>query len=216
MNSLAAGQPPAETASIMDAIMEFRRLSGFLLAALTGATIGYFAGREHLKYEMRAAIQSAAEQVKHELSSAFGKPASTSTQPRPGEAPTPKPTTEPTPISVALLKKGFHDKNIMASDYQDTITFAVSFSNRTGKDIRAFDGVLAFTDLLDNQILNAKVEINQPVSAGSTLKWDGQLDYNQFMSAHQRLRTEDQSNLKLAFTVRKVLFSDGTVRQYGE
>jgi hypothetical protein len=84
------------------------------------------------------------------------------------------------------------------------------------KAIRAFDGVLAFTDLLDNKILGAKVEINQPIAVDSTLKWEGQLDYNQFVSSHQRLRSEDQSNLRLIFAVGKILFSDGAIKRYSE
>jgi hypothetical protein len=186
-----------------------------LVAGLIGAVISYFAGRDHIKYEMRSAFQTAAEQVKQDLSSALGKPPS-ATQPRRVGAPTPKPAPEAAPISAILLKKGFYEKNINLSDFQDAITLSVSFSNLTSKDIRAFDGVLAFTDLLDNQILGAKVEINNPISASSVLKWDGQLDYNQFMSTHQRLRSEDQSNLKLTFVARKVLFSDGTIKQYSE
>ncbi len=48
------------------------RNAGYLLVLLLGLVIGYFAGREHLKYEMRSALLSAAEGVSESLSSTFG------------------------------------------------------------------------------------------------------------------------------------------------
>ena len=48
------------------------RFAAFVVAMLLGVIIGYFAGREHLKYEMRTAFESAAEELSEGLSSAFG------------------------------------------------------------------------------------------------------------------------------------------------
>lgn len=43
-----------------------------VIALVAGLLIGYFAGREHLKYEMRSAFSSAAEEFSAGLSDAFG------------------------------------------------------------------------------------------------------------------------------------------------
>ncbi len=48
------------------------RFAAYAIAMLVGVIIGYFAGREHLKYEMRTAFESAAEELSEGLSSAFG------------------------------------------------------------------------------------------------------------------------------------------------
>ena len=45
--------------------------SGYVVALLVGLLIGYFGGREHLKWEMRAAFQSAADGFAENLSAAF-------------------------------------------------------------------------------------------------------------------------------------------------
>jgi len=45
--------------------------SGYVVALLTGLLIGYFGGREHLKWEMRSAFQSAADGLAENLSAAF-------------------------------------------------------------------------------------------------------------------------------------------------
>jgi hypothetical protein len=192
--------------------MDIRKSSGFFVAGLIGVIIGYFVGREHIKYEMRSAFQSAADQFKQNAPSVFGMPAAPARQVQP---PPPKPN-ESAPIRATLLKKWFHASNPSAHDYQDAVEFAVSFSNLTGKDIRAFDGLIEFTDLLDNRILGAKVAINEAIAANSNLKWEGQLDYNQFMAPHRRLREEDQANLIIVFPPGKILFSDGSTKKYAE
>jgi hypothetical protein len=45
--------------------------------------------------------------------------------------------------------------------FEDYITLVVTFRNVTGKDIRAFDGVLMFADLLDNEVLTSHVAIDE-------------------------------------------------------
>lgn len=192
----------------------WQKAGGYVAVGLCCLVVGYFVGREHLKYELRTAFQSAAEQFQAGLTGAMGG----SQTPAPSksaaeEQPTPKPS-EPSPLRATLLSKGFHNASPSAGDYEDAITFSVSFENTTGKDIRAFDGVLAFNDLLDNEVLSAKVQINESVKAGSSLNWDGVLDYNQFMDAHKRLRSEGKENLRVTFQPRKVLFADGTSKEF--
>lgn len=48
------------------------RYAQYIVVVLVGVLIGYFAGREHLKYEMRTAFQSAAEGLSEGILSAFG------------------------------------------------------------------------------------------------------------------------------------------------
>jgi len=52
--------------------LPMKRVSGFLVAIVVSLAVGYFAGREHLKYEVQTALQSAAENLSQGLSSAFG------------------------------------------------------------------------------------------------------------------------------------------------
>ena len=47
------------------------KYAGYIVAVLVGVLIGYFAGREHLKYEMRSAFESAAAGLSESWSSAF-------------------------------------------------------------------------------------------------------------------------------------------------
>jgi Protein of unknown function (DUF2939)/GYF domain 2 len=122
--------------------------------------------------------------------------------------------TEPAPLEVTLVKKGFKSANPQASDFEDDITFELSIKNLTGKNIRAFDGTLTFTDLLDNTIMSSSLAINEPVRSGAILTWKGVIKYNQFIDAHKRLRSEGQANLKINFAPRKLLFADGSSKEY--
>lgn len=177
-------------------------------ACLACLAIGYFAGREHVKYEMRTAMQDAVKEFQTGLAAAFGGGA-----PQEGAAEPATPVSEQ-PIFAALSKKGFSPKDIYNGKYEEEITMTVEFENKTGKQIRAFDGVLMFTDLLDNQIIGSRIEINESIAPGAVLSWEGSLEYNQFMNDHTRLRSEPKENLKVAFHAGKVLFSDGTIKEY--
>jgi Protein of unknown function (DUF2939)/GYF domain 2 len=126
----------------------------------------------------------------------------------------PIPEKMPPPLKIILVSKGFKARNVQAGDYEDDITLQLAFTNVLDKDIRAFDGVITFTDLLDNEILSSKIAINEPLKAGAVLNWNGAIKYNQFMDTHQRLRNEEQKNLKIRFATRKILFLDGAVKEY--
>ncbi|MCK1328630.1 DUF2939 domain-containing protein [Bradyrhizobium sp. CW9] len=119
----------------------------------------------------------------------------------------------PSPFKVSLTRKGFKNSDPTNRDYEDDITFSVAIENTGQRNIRAFDGTLTFTDLLDNEIHSSVLAINEPVGGGATLVWNGRLKYNQFIDAHQRLRSASFENLKIKFIPRKLLFADGSMEQ---
>jgi hypothetical protein len=181
-----------------------------ILACIGCLTLGYFVGREHLKYEMRTAMHDAVSAMQAGIPAGFagGDGAAAAS-----EADV-KTSAEDQPIVVRLTDKGFSPKDIHNGKFEEQITISIEFANRTGKDIRAFDGVIQFTDLLDNSILGSRVEINERVANGSALSWDGSLKYNQFQNGHQRLLVEPEQNLKVTFNTGKILFEDGTTETY--
>lgn len=164
--------------------------------------LGYVAGREHIKYEIRSAFQDTAAGLKNIFSGGAAK----------SEVSKPKTVkqAQASPILPKLVRKGTRDGEYGRS----SITFAIVFSNATGKNVRAFDGTLLFTDLLGNEIHGAKLAVNDPISAGGSLEWEGKLDYNQFISSHERLKNFELENTKVVFTLKRILFEDGEVKEY--
>ncbi|WP_439366042.1 DUF2939 domain-containing protein [Bradyrhizobium sp. DASA03005] len=139
----------------------------------------------------------------------YGRPAANETTPK-----GPPATVEPPQIAISMQAKRFKPTDVRNNEFEAAIVFDLSIVNKSKKPIRAFDGLLTFTDLLDNEVLSTKLAINDPINDGSTYNWTGQIKYNQFMDDHNRLKNEDLANLKTRFTVRKILFADGTSKTY--
>ncbi|MBI2299882.1 MAG: hypothetical protein HYU66_13225 [Armatimonadetes bacterium] len=186
--------------------------ASYLAVALLAVIIGYLVGREHVRREVASAcVGTAADPPAPVSPRMMEMPGSPSPDPMtlPPE-PTPR---EPSPLSVMLNHKGYRGMDLDAG-HTAQITLNLAFHNQTGKGLRAFDGAVLFSDLLDNEILRLRVEINQRIAQGGLLEWKGAMEYNEFMEEHQRLRSEDSSNIRVRFIARKVLFSDGTSKVY--
>ncbi len=177
-------------------------------ALLLGLVIGYFAGREHVKYEIRSAMSQSLAGL-GAIFSGNSKAAATSPAPT-SVPPAPKAAAKESPVTATLVNKGFYEGKYG----QDQITTDFTFANGTDSDIRAFDGVVVITDLLGNEIIRINMAVNEPVAKRQTLEWSGGVDYNQFKDSHQRFRTEPQENLKILFEIKKVLYADGKLEQF--
>lgn len=185
------------------------------IAALLVFAIGFFAGREHLKYEVRSQLREAMGG----LANAFGTGAAvTSESPRSlaaaAKPQNPDSSKEPPAMEAKLLEKEFMDLDIQRGIYESTIRVRLQFDNLTNDNIRAFEGRLKFIDLLGNQVSNVRVVINDSIPVGGSIKWDGGISYNPFMDDSQRLKSESIDNLKVTFEPSKILFVDGQVKEY--
>ena len=112
-------------------------------------------------------------------------------------------------IQLSVFKKTFRD-----GDYSDYIIISCAYENASTKDVRAFRGILGFTDLFDSHIYKTRLTISDPVKAGKKGTWVGQIDYNQFVEAEQALRSTDLEDMKVNWLPSSVIFADGT--QIGE
>jgi hypothetical protein len=120
------------------------------------------------------------------------------------------------PIGVFLDSKDFKKMDVDAGDGSDQITFKLSFHNNTvaNKEVRAFTGELAFTDLFDRDIERSKITVSEFIEPGKDIEWDGGLNYNQFDANDQRLKNMDRIDLKVKLYVSQVLYTDGTKEQF--
>lgn len=115
----------------------------------------------------------------------------------------------PSPLGIALL-----EKEVAQSDASG-VTLSVGFENLTGKPIRAFEGVLKFTDRQDNPLFSSKISVSALISDGATLQWDQHVDAQKLDEKGKRLVGEDKENLKAVFQVKRVFFVDGGVQKFG-
>lgn len=170
--------------------------------ALVSLAGGYFAGREHVKFEMRQAMTEVSNQFKKGMSEIFdGK--NTQQDSEKSDAKT---------LKVSLVSKGTRDLDLGMG--VAAITLSIEITNILEKDIRAFDGTLLISDILDNPIKNLNLSYTKPIKANETVTWDGEMSYNQFMNSDRKLHSNGISDLKTAFTLRKVLYADGTKEEF--
>jgi hypothetical protein len=121
---------------------------------------------------------------------------------------------EPSLLGVSLLGKEVAQGGEEAADHKHKIKLSVAFENLAGKPIRAFEGVLRFTDSHDNKLYSSKIAVSKMIAEGGTLAWDELLDLGKLDDLGKRLLVDDQENLKAVFQVKKLFFVDGTVKKY--
>ncbi|GJQ22125.1 MAG: hypothetical protein HBSIN02_24800 [Bacteroidia bacterium] len=113
-------------------------------------------------------------------------------------------------VSVALYKKSLEKADYRSGVYSDYFLFGYVFKNLTKKTIRGFTGTIQFNDIFDKEIMKSNLSIDEPLAPNSTKRWQGTLDYNQFMDTHRKLANTDLENIKMVWLPDKVLFTDGT------
>lgn len=116
----------------------------------------------------------------------------------------------PPPLGVALLEK----QAAQGAEDGDRLILSVGFENLAGKPIRAFEGVLRFTDQQNNSIFSSKISVSALISDGATLQWEQHVDAKKLDNKGKRLIGEDKDNLKAVFLVKKIFFVDGSVQKY--
>ncbi len=113
-------------------------------------------------------------------------------------------------VDVVLYKKGFTPSDYRSGRYDDYITVGFVFKNKTEKDIRGFTGTAVITDIFDKEITKTRLSYDKTIPAGETVRWNGQMEYNQFDDGDRKLKDSELENLKLVWKPEKVIFTDGS------
>lgn len=113
-------------------------------------------------------------------------------------------------VNLTVFEKDFADSDASAGRFQAYITLKCAYENKSGKDIRAFNGSMRFTDLFDKPILESGLTISDPIKAGAKATWDGSIDYNQFVESHRSLRNTDLKDMKVVWIPKSIIYADGT------
>jgi len=182
-----------------------------VIAACLGA--GFVSGREYMKFEIRTALADGFRGIS-QLATAAQPIGPAVATPVPAPMKLSAPPTRPVPLQVSMSAKGWTPSNPRGGEFDDFVTFKLMIKNISDRKIRAFDGVLHVTDLLDNNIINLNVAINDPISPISPMTWPGTMLYNQFLENHKALRNAEFYNIKTSFQVHKVLYDDGTSQTF--
>jgi len=107
--------------------------------------------------------------------------------------------------TVTVFEKGYAEAN-----YQDFITMKFAIKNKSEKEIRAIKGMVVFTNLFDEEIKSLNFVYDKPIGALGDAVWNARIDYNQFSSEDQSLRSKSLEDLKIVWEPEKIIFTDGS------
>lgn len=131
------------------------------------------------------------------------------------EAPPAPPRTASTnPIRITLVRKEFESADYSAGVYNDYIVITLEITNRTGKKVRAFTGILSFQDLFDRTIYSGQLTYEDGLAANGTITDRRTIRYNQFIDSHVRLRNINRQDMQTTFDVEQIIFADGSKQSY--
>jgi hypothetical protein len=113
-------------------------------------------------------------------------------------------------ISLTVFQKDFLGSDARAGRYQNYINIKCAYENTSGRDIRAFNGSVRFTDLFDKPIFESGLTIWDPIKAGAKATWLGSINFNQFVASHRSLKHTDLKDMKVVWVPKSILYGDGT------
>lgn len=118
-------------------------------------------------------------------------------------------------VTVLVTDKTVTPKNTDQWIFSNYVNFSFSITNNTEKDIQGIQGELKVSDLFGAEILTVGCDFTgQNFAAGETITNDElSFECNEFMSDHMKLYSEDYKDLKFAYTVKQIVFTDGTVKE---
>jgi predicted Zn finger-like uncharacterized protein len=207
----AAEEQPAEKKSGEKVKIDSKEALRLLAVGIICLAIGFFGGREHLKYEIRSTFKAEADKLQKDIKKILSEKEGAGVKKSPS---TQKPTAAAETFKVKLISKGFIEADPRAGFPDNIITFTIAFDNQTGKDIDSFEGVLGITDMTSSDIFTVILNVNEAVAADETLEWVGQINYNQVSDPDQKLRTTEAEKLRIVFNTKKINFEDGSTKVY--
>lgn len=104
-------------------------------------------------------------------------------------------------IGVALL--GFKQKEGFMSDY---IEVQYAYENRSDKDVRAFEGEVAYKDILGNDLEEVQLKVLTPITSGAKASTTNKLPF----MVYGKLRGKKMDDVKIEWRPKKILFADGS------
>jgi len=114
-------------------------------------------------------------------------------------------------LAVTIVKKMYLPKDPASEQYEDYISLAFAYQNKSTKPMRAFQGDATFLDTFGDSIYSAHLKVDLALSPGQTRREPARIvRFNPFRVAHQRLRDTPLEKMKLVWQTTDVVFADGT------
>lgn len=176
-----------------------------LIVAFICLVIGYFAGREHLKYELKSSMEGVFSSIKNGVSSNNDK---SFVEDRISDI---KSTLKPNFVTPVISNKRFEKYN-----YEEHIWFDVTWdTSELKKPTRAIKGILIFSDIFGETKFLIKKTINEPLSPNIPLvESDVGFEFNQFKDDHKWMLSTELKDMTFKFDIKNIIYTDGTSESF--
>lgn len=185
--------------------LKLKTTTGIIVAVIVSLIIGFYGGMEYKAYQVRKIFNEATKG----LSDVFGNISGSSNKPdelTQKDKVVKKPTNSLAKrVELEITKKGFFD-----GDFQEQITMDLKFTNKTEKDIKGVEGIIAFYDIFDNKIKAINVSYDKGIPKDGNSVFNAGIDYNQFIDENVKLKNTDLKNLKYEWEVKTIIYEDGS------
>jgi len=177
----------------------------FLITGFVCLIIGYFAGREHLKYEVRSSMEGAFSSIKKGFSPDKEK---SFIEEKVSDI---KKALKPNFVTPVVSNKRFEKYK-----YEENIWFDITWdTSDLKKTTRAIKGVLIFADIFGETKFQIKKTINEPLTPNSSFTEKGVgFDFNQFKDSHKWMLTTDLKDMTFKYDVKNIIYTDGTSESF--
>lgn len=110
-----------------------------------------------------------------------------------------------TALSVNLTSLGFDNQS-------GNITSILRITNQGRKSIKAFEGILTYVDIFNNDICSIALTYENPIPEGESIVWNGGFSsFSEQAKPCQPLLNKKSENVKVRLFARKILFADGEI-----
>ena len=113
-------------------------------------------------------------------------------------------------VTTSLLALTFQKANYNAGIYSDYFQIRIGIQNNTDKNIRGVRGSIVLSDIFGETIKRIRLSYDNGIKPNSAVTYRGTLDYNQFMSEDNKLRTTKFENIKYLWEPLTYIFADGS------
>lgn len=179
-----------------------------LIVLIAGLIVGFFAGMEYKKYQIRSILNQTADEINN-IFDIFTPEDNTIKEAR--REPESNLTAKlKQVVDVEVVDKGFTSADFSNGPYDSTINFSFKFINNGFKDVRGVQGVVIFYDIFDNEVYRSSISYDDGVPAQRSVIWKAGISFNQFMDSDVKLKSMDLEDLKYEWVPNTIIYTDGT------
>lgn len=115
------------------------------------------------------------------------------------------------PLYAKLFRKKLQTGN--TSNASDNLALLITFRNAGTQNIKSFAGDLLFKTSYGDSIMSFSVDIIKDIAVNESKSWFGGIPFKASEKSHTLLINSDVENITTEVFLRKIRFSDGSVKE---